>query len=41
MVETAIAAGSVPPEWYSEDRMLLTILDVLRTNAERAKRKRK
>lgn len=41
MVETAIAVGSIPPDWYTDDRLLLTILDALQAAAERAKRKGK
>jgi hypothetical protein len=39
MVETAVAVNSIPPDWYTDDRLLLTILDVLAVAAERAKRK--
>lgn len=41
MVEVALATGSIPPDWYYDDRMILTLLDVMHSNAERAKRKRR
>ena len=39
MVEVAIATGSIPPEWLYDDRFLITILDVLHTQAEKRKRR--
>ena len=41
MVEVAIATGSIPPDWLYDDRFLITILDVLHTQAEAAKQKRR
>lgn len=40
MVEVAVAAESIPPDWYYEDDLLVTILDVLNKRAERMKRKK-
>jgi hypothetical protein len=39
MVETAIAVGAVPAEWLYDDRFLITIIDILHTKTEAAKRK--
>lgn len=40
MAEVAVATSSVPPDWFEDDRQLLTLIDVLNINAERMKRKR-
>lgn len=39
MVEVAVSAQSIPPDWFLDDRLLLTVLDVLMVQAEKAKRK--
>ena len=36
----AIACQSIPPDWYDDDRYLITIVDVLNRNAERMKRRK-
>jgi hypothetical protein len=41
MAEVAIATQSVPPDWYYDDRMIVTLIDVMQVQAERAKRKRR
>ena len=36
----AVACQSIPPDWYDDDRLLITIVDVLNRNAERMNRKK-
>jgi hypothetical protein len=38
-VEIAVAAGSIPPEWYSDDLYLITLLDVLNKRSEAMKKR--
>lgn len=40
MAEVAVAVNSVPEEWLYDDRMLVTIVDVLQKTAEKMRRKK-
>lgn len=35
-----MAVGSVPPDWYGDDFMTVTLLDVLQKRADEMKRRR-
>lgn len=39
MVEVAVGVSSIPEDWYYDERMLVTIIDVLQKQAERLRRK--
>jgi hypothetical protein len=44
MVQLAVMAQSVPPDWFMDDALLLTVLDVMREQqkaAEKARQRRK
>jgi hypothetical protein len=40
-VEVAVAAGSIPPDWYDDDRTLVTLMHVLKTRNDEAAKKRR
>lgn len=41
MVEVAVAAESIPPAWYEDDRLLVTLMHVLKIRSERAQKRRR